>query len=222
MNAMAAKVPRTKPETHYCGFYDSEEDRRQLSIMFVHEGVGTGEKVIYIVNSTPVVELKQSLAAGGIDVEALTARGQLVILTAQDAYLRNGEFDPEQMIDRLRAETQQALAEGYPGLRATGEMTWALAGEPGSERLIEYESMLNTFFPGSKFRAICQYDRRRFDSELLLDVLYTHPQVLRGLNLLDNRSKYYVPPEAFLGADRASGMLNHWLQNLTEHGSAST
>jgi hypothetical protein len=90
------------------------------------------------------------------------------------------------MIGLLREETDRALAEGYSALRVTGEMTWALAGEPGSECLVEYESMLNEFFPNSSCYAICQYDRRRFDADMLLDILQTHPKVLYGREGFDN------------------------------------
>jgi PAS domain S-box-containing protein len=111
-----------------------------------------------------------------------------------------------------RTEMDRALAEGYPALRATGDMTWALRGLPGSERLIEYEAMLNNFFPGSKCLALCQYDLRRFDQGILLDVLATHPIALVGTELYDNF--YYLPPQDFLGGDRPAATLRQWLDNL--------
>jgi hypothetical protein len=123
------------------------------------------------------------------------------------------------MIALLREETDKALAEGYAALRVTGEMTWALAGEPGSERLVEYESKLNHFFPDSKCYAICQYDRRRFDAEMLLDILHTHPKVLYGTDGFENGDMYFVPTDSFLAGDRQSAMLDRWLHNLTERAS---
>jgi hypothetical protein len=59
-------------------------------------------------------------------------------------------------------------------------MSWALGRLPGTDRLVEYESRLEEFVPGSKTLAVCQYDRRRFDAELLLDVIHTHPVVVVG------------------------------------------
>jgi len=202
---------------HYCGIYKSDDDHRRLMVDFVRQGVENGEKMLYIVNIQTADQLKATLAAGGIDVEPLLAKGQLVILTAKDAYLRDGEFDPDKMIALIRDQTDKAVAEGYPALRATGEMTWALAGEPGSERLVEYESKLNAFFPGSKCYAICQYDRRRFDAEMLLDILHTHPRVLHGKEAYDNSRFYFVPPESFLGTDRQSAVLDRLLTNLAHH-----
>ncbi|MFQ6079806.1 MAG: MEDS domain-containing protein, partial [Thermodesulfobacteriota bacterium] len=142
------------------------------------------------------------------------ASGQLVILTRDDAYMREGVFDPDGMIALLRGETERALAEGYPALRVTGEMTWALRGLPGSERLIEYEARLNEFFPGSKCLAICQYDRRRFDPAVLLDVLRTHPIAVVGTEVYDNF--YYIPPAELLGSDLPVVELRRQLQNLAE------
>lgn len=118
-----------------------------------------------------------------------------MILTVDDAYMRDEVFNPEGMIALLRTETERAQSEGYPTLRVTGEMTWVLQGLPGSERLIEYESKLNKFLPNSKCLAICQYDRRRLPSKVLLDMLSTHPIAVVGTEVYDNF--YYVPQKNF-------------------------
>ncbi|HYH98237.1 MEDS domain-containing protein [Hyalangium sp.] len=200
---------------HYCGIYRTDEDHRALIIDFIRHGVERGEKILYIVNIQSAAQLKVTLETGGVDAEALIQKGQLVIVTAKEAYLKGGEFNPDKMIALLQGETEKALEEGYQALRVTGEMTWALAGEPGSERLVEYESKLNQFFPNSKCYAMCQYDRRRFDSEMLVEILQTHPKVLFGLEGFDNSRMYFVPPEAFLGSDRQSAVLGRWLENLS-------
>ena len=98
-------------------------------------------------------------------------------------------------------------------------MTWALAGEPGSERLVEYESRVNEFFATHKqCYGLCQYDRRRFDSEMLVDILQTHPNVLFGKEGFDNSKMYFVPTAAFMEHDRQSATLETWLGNLSLKG----
>lgn len=202
---------------HYCGIYRTDEDHRRIIIDFVRQGIERNEKMFYIVNLQTVAQLKTTLATANIAVDALVEKGQLVILTAKDAYLRDGVFDPTRMIALLKEETQKALDQGYAALRATGEMTWALGGEPGSERLVEYESLLNNFFPQSKCYAICQYDRRRFDAEMLLDILHTHPKVLVGRQGYDNSKMYFVSPDLFLEQDRQAALLDTYLKNLSQH-----
>ena len=211
---MLPSIDRMKPGDHYCGMYRTDEDWRAIIVDFIRGGIARNEKLCYLVNVTTVDQLKATLTAAGIDVGPLIEKGQLVILTAREAYLKDGQFDPDRMIALLEEETDKAIAEGYTALRATGEMTWALAGEPGSERLVEYESRVNELFAKKPCYGLCQYDRRRFDSEMLLDILHVHPKVLHGKHGHDNREMYFVPPEAFLDRDRQSAMLDTYLRNL--------
>lgn len=202
---------------HYCGIYRTDEDHRAIIVDYIRQGVRKNEKMFYIVNIQTAAQLRATLAEASIAVDELLDKRQLVILTAKEAYLKDGQFDPDKMITLLGQETDKALAEGYAALRATGEMTWALAGEPGSERLVEYESRLNEFFPNKKCYAVCQYDRRRFDSEMLLDILHTHPKVLFGRDGFDNSEMYFVPNQAFSTRDRQGAILDTWLKNLSQH-----
>ncbi len=202
-----------KPGDHLCCLYETEEEHREIITPFLRQGLERGEKVIYIVDAHTADTVLGYLRDDGVDVETFLARGQLSIVTRDEAYLRGGVFDPDAMIAFLRSTMEIALAEGYPAIRASGEMTWALRGLPGSERLIEYESKLNHFFPGSKFSALCQYDRRRFDPAILLDVIHTHPIVLIGTKSYDNF--YFTPPDIFLG-NRPAARLQQLIQSLDE------
>ena len=212
-------IQKMQPGDHYCGIYRTDEDHRAMIVDFVKDGIARHEKIVYLVHIRTAEQLREMLSAAGIDAAALVDAGQLVILTANEAYLKDGQFDPDKMIALLEEETDTALAEGYAALRATGEMTWALAGEPGSERLVEYESRVNELFNRSKkCYGLCQYDRRRFDAEMLVDIVQVHPNVLYGKEGLDNRRMYFVPPQKFLDQNRQGAVLDTWLTNLSAKG----
>jgi len=201
-----------RPADHLCCLYETEEEHRALLAPYLQQGLERGEKVLYIVDAHTAETVLNYLRDNGVEVEPYLANGQLSMLTINDAYMRDGIFNPDGMIELLRSETERALAEGYQALRVTGEMTWALQGLLGSERLIEYEAKLNTFLPGSKCLALCQYDRRRFQPDVLLDVLATHPIAVVGTAIYDNF--YYIPVTDFLGPDRVGATLRRWLHNL--------
>ncbi len=210
----AHTIANLEPGDHLCCLYETEEEHRAVLTPFLRQGLERDEKVLYILDAHTAEDILEYFRDDGLDVEPYLSRGQLAILTPDDTYMREGVFDPEGMIELLRAETEQAVADGYQAMRVTGETTWALRGLPGSERLIEYEARLNEFFPGSKCLAICQYDRRRFDPTVLLDVLRTHPIAVIGTELFDNF--YYIPPAQFLGDDLPAVNLRHQMQNLAE------
>ncbi len=201
-----------RPGDHLCCLFETEEEHRALVTPYILQGLERGEKVVYIVDAHTSEEILKYLESDRIEVQACLASGQLSILTRDDSYMREGTFDPDGIISLLRSDTDLAIEQGYACLRVTGEMTWALRGLPGSERLIEYESKLNEFFPGSLCMAICQYDRRRFSPEILLDVLNTHPVAVVGTRIYHNL--YFMPTEEFLRADRAAAILAQRLRNL--------
>ena len=208
------ELSNLEPGEHLCWIYESEEEHRSLLTPYLRQGLEHGEKIIYIVDNHSEKEILGYLRDDGVSVKPYITSGQLSIRAARDVYLPDGAFHPEEMIRLLGEETQLALDEGYPVLRTSIEMTWALRGFSGSERLIEYESMLNQFFLSSRCRGLCQYDRRRFSPELLLDVLKTHSKVAIGRHIFEN--SYYIPPAVFASERASEAMLNHCIQNLRD------
>jgi len=117
-----------KPGDHLCCLYETEEEHRAVLTPFVRQGLDRGEKLVYIVDAHTAETVLGYLRDDGLKVEPYLARGQLNIITVDQSYMEDGVFDPDKMIALLRAETDRALAEGYPALRVTGEMTWSLKG----------------------------------------------------------------------------------------------
>jgi signal transduction histidine kinase len=214
------RIWRLQAGDHLCCLYASEEEHRALLSPFMRQGLERHEKVLYIVDDHTAGQILAYLSADGVEVAQYLQRGQLTILSSDNAYMPSGRFEPERMIALLRSETERAVEERYKALRVTGEMSWALKGLPGSDRIVEYEAKLNTFFPGSQCLAICQYDRRRFDPRVLLEVLEAHPLAVIGTEIYDNF--YYMPPQDFFGAHPVAAKLDSWLNHLKDRKRSET
>ncbi len=208
------KLEDLKPGDHLCFFFGNDAEHQAVMAQFLAQGLEGGEKVIYLTDRFAPRVILGYLKNQGIKGEPYLHRGQLQIIEAAAVYLSGGLFDPEAVVGRLKEETERALAEGYPALRLTGEMTWATRGYLGTERLAEFEARLNELIPGSRFLAVCQYDCRRFDPILLTEILATHPQVIIGAKVMDNL--YYLPPGKFFGPEAKAAKLVHFLGNLAE------
>ncbi|MDI6740843.1 MAG: MEDS domain-containing protein [Candidatus Edwardsbacteria bacterium] len=179
--------------THMCLIYDDENERRKLIAKYLDAGLREREKVAYFVDTMPVDEVRDWLAGMGVK---MPKEDQLTLASAEKTYCPNGKFVPDEMMDGLRVLHQGSLDEGYSGARASGEMTWALRGIPGSERLIEYENLLNIVFETSPIVGLCQYDARRFSGALIFDILKVHPMMIVHGQVVKN--PYYMRPEEFL------------------------
>ncbi|MBM4397531.1 MAG: MEDS domain-containing protein, partial [Deltaproteobacteria bacterium] len=184
--------------THMCLIYDDEAERRRLVSKFLDAGLRDGEKVAYFADLASPDDVRGWLAGMGVDLPA--DPGRFGVTQAEATYCPDGTFVPDRMLDTLRAFHAGTVAEGYPGSRVSGEMSWALRGLPGSDRLMEYEALVNDVLASHPVTAICQYDARRFSGEAVFDVLKVHPMMVVNGTIV--RNPYYVGPEEFLARRR--------------------
>jgi len=176
--------------------YNKDAERNDVISTFIQQGLRSGEKVGYFSDVTPSEMITGWLRDLEVDVGSLEKSDQLVISNAEETYCPEGRFIPEQMLEKLKSFYVESLEKGYSGARATGEMTWALKGIPGSEKLVEYEAKINTIIEDYPFTPICQYDATYFDGSTLLNVLKVHPMMVVHGQVVHN--PYYVKPEEFL------------------------
>jgi PAS domain S-box-containing protein len=206
-------IDNLKPHDHLCLIYESREEWLATVVPFISSGLKRGEKCIYVVDANTASQIKAVLIEAGLAVDDYESKGQLSILHERDTYTREGYFDPDLMIALLIEETKIALSEGYPALRATGEMSWALRDYSGVDKVLEYEAKLNRdLFPKYPCVAICQYDRWKFDPEIIKGVVLTHPLLIRGGHIYHNF--YYVEPDEYLNHKKSEREVQHWLNNL--------
>lgn len=207
----AGAAGRPAPGMHMCCIYESEDEHRKVICEFIRQGFEQGEKVIYIADAGTARKMLEAFEKDGLEVYSRMSKGQLLILASRGSYIRGGAFDPAAMLGMLEKETETAVCEGYPALRVAGEMDWALSGAPGAERLVEYESGLNSFFPGSKCLALCLYDKKKFSPETLLGILRAHPAAVIKKRVYGN---YYAAFGGSSGKESAESALESLLENI--------
>jgi signal transduction histidine kinase len=202
---------------HLALIYDNQDEQFDVVIPFLRLGLERGEKSVFIYDDTSPETVMAAMERHGIDVAAATASGALAILTRHDAYLKNGDFDPEWMIAYLREAVESAKKQGFRAVRASGEMTWALAPSGDvHDRLVEYECMLTRFFAGCDMGGICQYNRNRFRPDMLMHVIHTHPRLVFKGEVCEN--PYYIPAEILeRQADSGSEAVRQLLESIAEN-----
>ncbi len=181
---------------HICLLYESEEERRRLMSRFLEAGLRDGERVLYLTDVMTPGQVREWLAGLGVELPEGPDYRRFVVTDAESVYCREGEFRPERMFDFWSEIYEDSLAYGYPAIRATGETSWAVRGTPGSERLIEYEALLNKTLEKAPVTTVCQYDVKLFDGGTILDVLRVHPVMISRGQLV--RNPFYVRPDEFL------------------------
>lgn len=161
---------------HACLIFERDDEHLRAIADHLVAGLDNGERALCLLHELDTVALAETLEQRGVDVAKETADGALQVLRAREVYLPNGVFEPAAMIETIALKLHQARLAGYRGLCAAGEMSWALQGAPGSDRLVEYEALLNrTAFRSPLLGGLCTYDGRRFPDHVLQAIRRAHP-----------------------------------------------
>lgn len=196
LQAMGFTEEKFPAGTHMCLIYDDDNERRKLIAKFLDAGFREREKVAYFADTMTPAEVRDWLAKMDVEIPQGDQVQQFAVTSAENTYCPNGKFVPEEMLNTLRGFHREALGAGYTGARVSGEMSWALRDIPGSDRLMEYEALINDVLVTHPITPICQYDARRFDGAMIFDVLKVHPfMIVHGLVV---RNPYYIRPQGFL------------------------
>jgi hypothetical protein len=179
------------PESsHICLIYENDAERQKIVSEFMAAGLNRKERVRYYTDVTPPENIRSWLLAKGVEFSKAEERGDFTTSPAAGAYCPGGHFEPKETIERMLQGYQQLKKAGYCGVRTSGEMSWVHRGIPGSERWLEYESLINNVDTDFPHIGMCQYDARKFDGATLFKVLQLHPYIVAGGMVV--RNPYYI------------------------------
>ncbi len=209
---LARQMSGLRHGDHTCLVYESEEEQLRALVPFIAEGLRRGECCYFTGNERSIGQVASALRGAGVEADREQKRGALSLSTPKESYLKTGRFDMEEQFGQFAAMIDQVRGDGFGGLRHAGQMDWAIEHEQDPETLIEYEAKLNDIVPGLRLTGLCQYDRRRFPSEIIRDAIRTHPVVVLRDEVCPNH--LYEPPELFLNGHSAERRVQWMMRQL--------
>jgi hypothetical protein len=183
---------------HFCGLYETEEERDEIILGYLRQGLLDKAHVLYTPTERSVDDFieKFSEKYPG-EKELLYDNPNMTINTADDLYYQDGVFSPMRMNENLNIFYEQSQKNGENNIRTTAEMVWALDKQLDKTQLMAYESRLNYFIPGKPWISICMYNINRFDGQTIMKVLQTHPYSLSKGGVV-TKNPYYIHPDQWL------------------------
>lgn len=199
---------------HLCLNFTADEEREEVLSRFISDGLRRNERVFYFAHRESVQNVFTALDGRGVAATSHSRDGQLTISTANESYLATGMFDPEACMRQWIETVDEALDNGFSGVRVGADMSWALDAIAGSDRLLEYERNLSGMVVADRpLIGLCEFDARLFSAASLSELVEAHkdgivlaPAVLESMELRVIKS--YSPP----------GLRVHGI--LTEHSRA--
>lgn len=159
-----------RPHDHVAWFGDGREELYAMASDALAEGARRDEKLMFVANDPDVALLK------GFDAERLVADGQLELVDVTAVYGGGTDFSASDQLATFRQVLDQALADGYSGIRVVADSTALAQGDDESfERWLAWEQLTDHFQADSKVTGICFFDRTALSAERVADLAALHP-----------------------------------------------
>jgi signal transduction histidine kinase/CheY-like chemotaxis protein len=173
----ACRHPSPLPDlswgAHACHFYRTATDLLDCLVPFIAAGLERDEKCVWVTCEPARADAARAALARSLpDVDERIACGQLVIVEHDAWYTGPARPTSRDVIDAWLAHERDARAQGYAGLRLTGNTFWLQPGEWKS--FAEYEETVHAAFRGRRIIALCSYSLERCGPSEIVDVVRNH------------------------------------------------
>ena len=159
--------------THFCQFYETKEDLKDILIPYFISGLKNNEYCMLIVSDPlSALEAKESLKKSIPDFDRYYQEGQIEILPYTEWYTKGGSFDSYSVLNGWIEKLDQALKEGYDGLRLTGNTFW-LEKEDWND-FVDYEEAVDAVIGQYQMIALCTYCLEKCSAAEVIDVVNNH------------------------------------------------
>ena len=153
----------------WCG--PRTKDFTRLAAAAFDIGAARGERLFLVGEAADVEQLR-----GEPEYDRLFANGTLTVENSDDVYGDGAGFDPVRQLETFTAVLDEALAQGYRGVRIVADNTAMITGDDDTfRRWLAWEQLADSFIESRPVVGVCYFDDREIDAARL-DLLYAlHP-----------------------------------------------
>ncbi|WP_239014667.1 MEDS domain-containing protein [Archangium violaceum] len=159
--------------SHFCQFYEEREDLVDSLVPYFKAGLDNNEKCLWVTSEPFRAEdARTALRSVVPDLMERERRNQIEIIDHQDWYARTGRSDPDDTLRGWLEREEQALANGFAGLRLTGNTYWVERSDWNG--FVDYEARVSRTFKSRHIIGMCSYCLSRCQPHDILDVVANH------------------------------------------------
>jgi hypothetical protein len=161
--------------SHFCVFYETKQDLLDVLVPYLKAGLENNEFNLWVISNPYLLTAEEAVAAleqAIPDVHSLLEKGRLEILSEADWYLRENDFKLERLMKAWTEKITDAVARGFDGIRASGDLFWL--GEKNWNAFYTYEKQLHDLIAGQHAIILCSYPLSKFGGAEVLDIVQAH------------------------------------------------
>ena len=158
---------------HACHFYADKKALAEALVPYFIAGLRANERCLWVTAPPlPAFDARRALESAWDGVAEAIDRGALRIIDHDQWYLSLAGLKGLDVIGLWLEEEERALAEGYSGLRITGNVTFLRPEDWPT--FMQYERAVSQRFHGRRIVALCSYALKASSAEQVMDVMRAH------------------------------------------------
>lgn len=159
--------------THFCQFYQTKQDLVDILVPYFKAGLENNEFCMWVTSEPlEVEEAKEALKKGIPEIDVYLEKGQIEIIPYTYWYVKEGIFDSQRVLNGWIDKLNRALADGYNGLRLSGNTFWLEKTDWNS--FVDYEEEIDSIIGNYSMIALCTYCLARCSAAEIIDVVTNH------------------------------------------------
>jgi hypothetical protein len=144
---------------HACTSYASDAQRAKVVSAWLRDGAELGQRAMYVGEGS--VEALLADLADFSDPQRALESGALVVASAVDLYDIGEAIDPATQLAFYDGAVEQAITDGYRGLRVAADITPLVLDEDLRTSHLHWEQYADRYMTDRPLAPLCIYDARR-------------------------------------------------------------
>jgi len=163
--------------THFCHFYQTNQDLLSLQVPFFKAGLENNEYCIWITSEQTTTEDAVTALRDKVPgIDKYFERGSLEILSHPEWFLVIGQFELDRAIQFIYDRLGMAVGQGYAGLRINGDDLWR--DRKLWKDFVEFEHALTPAIAGKRIIVACSWQLPKCTATDVLDIGLLHEAVV--------------------------------------------
>jgi PAS domain S-box-containing protein len=159
--------------THFCQFFQTKEDLMDILVSYFKAGLENNEVCLWITSQpVEVEEAKEALRKAVPDFDTYLENGQIEFIPYAYSNLKDGNLDSENTSKGWVEKLNQALTDGYEGLRLAENTFWLEKNDWND--FADHEEEIDRIIENYQMMVLCTYFLDRCDTTKITDVILSH------------------------------------------------
>jgi len=186
-------VPHIRWGSHLAQFFGSGDELKEVLVPYFAAGLRNYEACLWVTgNACNSDKARFALREVVPDLDERERRGQIEFANGEEWYSADRPINAEELVGELMQREQDALAQGYEGLRTNGNCAWVSAKQ--IDDFLVYESLVQRTVRGRRMICMCSYGVDQIPHAVHHGVMATHDLIVPSKTRIIANSLAYERP----------------------------